>query len=323
MSQNPLITIGENINATRKIRLNAPRLTESGDGKKGIRYKSIDGTERFFDLTQVIESEAVQQTGQVPFIATALLNQDADFLMAAVQEQLDGGSDIIDLCVDEVNPYPEKRQEYMRWLIKAMQEKFDCRFSIDSSDPDTIEAGLSVYDFSKGQPLLNSTNLEENRQKVIELARETKSQLIANASGKEGMPDDDIGRVENLDQMMAKMDQAGIPLGDRFLDALVFPIGAGSEYGHHFLDAVKTLRDKYGPEIHIFGGFSNVSFGMPKRILLNETLTLLSILAGCDTIMVDPKQVNARKMNEFKLAADALLGKDEYCMNLITYLRES
>jgi 5-methyltetrahydrofolate--homocysteine methyltransferase len=323
MPQNPLITIGENINATRKIRVTAPRLTDSGDGKKGIKYKAIDGSDRFFDLTEVIASDAVQQSGQVPFIATAILNHDTDFLLTAVKEQLDGGADIIDLCVDEVNPYPEKRQEYMRWLIKAMQEKFDCQFSIDSSDPDTIEAGLSVYDYSKGRPVLNSTNLEENRQKVIELAKETKSQLIANASGKEGMPEDDKGRVENLNQMMQKMDKAGIPMADRFLDALVFPIGAGSEYGHHFLEAVKALREQYGPEVHIFGGFSNVSFGMPKRILLNETLSILSILAGCDTLMVDPKQVNVRKMNEFKLAADALLGKDEYCMNLIEYLRES
>ena len=127
----------------------------------------------------------------------------------------------------------------------------------------------------------------------------------------------------NLVELMNRMDKAGIPVEDRFLDALVFPIGAGSEYGKHFLNACKMLREKYGDGVHIFGGFSNVSFGMPNRKLINETLGILSILNGCDTIMVDPKQINVKHMIEFKLASDALLGKDEFCMKLIEYMRSS
>jgi len=318
----PLITIGENINATRKIRENSPRFAALENGKKAVKYKTIEGKEAFLDVTAVMETEAVKQSGQIPFIATAILNQDTDFLGAAVKDQLDTGADVIDLCVDEVTPYPEKRRDFMKWMIQSMQAKIPARYSIDSSDPETIEAGLSVYDFSKGIPVLNSTNLEPNRQKVIDLAKEFKCQIIANASGAEGMPEDEKGRIENITELMKRLDAAGIPLGDRYLDPLVFPIGAGSEYGNHFFDAVKAIRKTFGPEVHITGGFSNVSFGMPKRKLINETITMLAILAGCDTLFIDPKQINVKKMIEFKLASDALLGKDEYCMNLITYMRE-
>ncbi len=317
---NPLITIGENINATRKIRLDSPRVITDGD-KKGLYYIAISGEKCFYDLTQTIASDVVQQSGQIPYISEAILRGDSQFLLSLAKEQLDNGADIIDLCVDEVSPYPEKRLDYMKWLVKVMQDNLPARYCLDSSDPDTLEAGISVYDNSKGKAVLNSTNLEENRQKVIDLARETQSQIIANASGAEGMPEDDQQRVDNLSVLMERMDKAGIPVEDRFLDALVFPIGAGSEYGRHFLDAVKTLREKFGPEVHIFGGFSNVSFGMPKRILLNRTLTVLSVLSGCDTIMIDPNQIDVQYINEFKLASDALLGKDEFCMNLITHLR--
>ena len=316
-----LIVIGENINATRKIRITSPRIVDYDGNKKGIKYKTLGGQEKHLDLTEILKNEAVVQSQQVPHIGAAILNEDKEYLWAAVKEQVDGGADIVDLCVDEVTPYPEKRHEYMQWLITTVQEKISTRYTIDSSDPDTIEAGLKVYDSSKGRAVLNSTNLEDNRQKVIDLAKETKSQIIANASGQAGMPENDKERFDNLVELMNRMEKAGIPVEDRFLDALVFPIGAGSEFGKHFLNACKSIRDKYGDGVHIFGGFSNVSFGLPNRRLINETLAMLSILHGCDSMMIDPKQINVKKLIEFKLAADALLGKDEYCMKMIEYMR--
>lgn len=316
-----LIVIGENINATRKIRITSPRIVDIGGNKKGIKYKTIDGQNKELDLTEILKVEAVVQSQQVPHIGAAILNEDKEYLWAAAKEQLDGGADIIDLCVDEVTPYPEKRHEYMQWVIKTVQEKVPARYTIDSSDPDTIEEGLKVYDQSKGRAVLNSTNLEDNRQKVIDLAKQYNTQIIANASGQAGMPQDDKERFDNLVELMNRMEKAGIAVEDRFLDALVFPIGAGSEFGRHFLEACKQIRDKYGDGVHIFGGFSNVSFGLPNRRLINETLGILSILHGCDTIMVDPRQINVKKMIEFKLAADALLGKDEFCMKFIEYMR--
>ena len=316
-----LIVMGENINATRKIRTNSPRIVGYSGNKKGIKYKSIEGQEKYLDLTEILNSDTVKQSGQVPHIGAAILNHDQDYLWAMVKEQVDGGADIIDLCADEVTPYPEKRHDYMRWLVKTMQEKIPVRYSIDSSDPDTIEAGLEVYDQSKGRALLNSTNLEENRKKVMELAKKYNCQILANASGQEGMPQDDKERVANLVELMGRLDKVGIPMEDRFLDPLVFPIGAGSEYGKHFLNACKTIRDKYGDSIHMLGGFSNASFGMPNRKVINVTLTILAILHGCDTIMIDPKQINVKQMIEFKLASDALLGKDEYCMKFIEFMR--
>jgi cobalamin-dependent methionine synthase I len=317
----PLLIIGENINATRKFKITNPRFEKYEGDKTGMKYKTVDGKERYLDLTEMLKADSVQKSGQVPYIGAAIIYQDIDFLMAMVQEQLDGGSDYIDICVDECTPYPEKRHDYMKWTIKTLQEKIPCRLSIDSSDSDTIEAGLTMYNPANGAALLNSTNLEPGRQKVMELAKETKSQIIANASGVEGLPFDTEERITNMTELNKRLDAAGIPLEDRFLDPLVFPIGTGSEYGRHFLDAVKALREQYGETVNITGGISNVSFGLPNRKLINQTLTILAILSGCNALFVDPRQIKSKEMNEFKLAADALLGKDEYCMNLIEYIR--
>ena len=107
---------------------------------------------------------------------------------------------------------------------------------------------------------------------------------------------------------------------DRFLDALVFPVGAGPEFGMHYLDAIKQLHDMY-PDAHLFGGHSNVSFGLPDRKTLNDAFLILSILAGCDTLMVDPLMNAPKEYLEFKLAAAALMGVDEYSLNYLAYFR--
>jgi cobalamin-dependent methionine synthase I len=43
----------------------------------------------------------------------------------------------------------------------------------------------------------------------------------------------------------------------------MFPISVDGDFGHHVLDAIRAIRTKYGSEIHITGGMSNVSFGLP------------------------------------------------------------
>ena len=61
-------------------------------------------------------------------------------------------------------------------------------------------------------------------------------------------------------------------------------------YGRHYLDAVSEIRELYGTEVHVTGGLSNVSFGLPKLKLINDTFIHLSIEAGIDTGIVDPVQ---------------------------------
>ena len=100
----------------------------------------------------------------------------------------------------------------------------------------------------------------------------------------------------------------------------VFPIGANQEFGNHYLDAVRSLREKY-PEAHIFGGHSNASFGLPGRKILNNAFISLAVLAGCDSLMIDPVMNPTLGFIEFKLGTDVLIGKDEFSMDYIKYWR--
>ena len=144
------------------------------------------------------------------------------------------------------------------------------------------------------------------------------------------MPDGTEARVANASRMVEAALARGFAIGDLYIDPLVFPISVDSTYGHHCLDAIRALRQRFGDEIHITGGMSNVSFGLPARKLLNEMFVMLAVEAGADGGILDPVASPAaailaidREDPGYKLAGDVLLGRDEHCMAYIRAWRKS
>jgi len=320
MKSENLIVIGENFNSTRKIKLTSPRVIEEA-GKTGIGYTDLDGNKQILDCTSIVpEDPAERNSFLIPHIAQALHNKDMNYIAWAIKNQEVHGAHIIDLCVDEMSVYPEERHEWIKWTVQTAQKITDKIVAIDSSDSTTIYAGLEAHDGSESRPAINSFNLEDGRQDLVPMAKEHNALLFANASGNAGMPQNAEERIANLVTCMEMMDQEGITMEDRFLDPLVFPVGAGPDFGGHYLDAVRELRTMY-PDVHIFGGHSNVSFGLPNRKLLNEVFVSLAIVAGCDAMMIDPVMNGVEGLTSFKFAAEALTGKDEYSMKYLKFIR--
>ena len=323
-----LIVIGENINTTRRIRADSKNIVKRDD-RVYWRYPGLEGIEGLLDITsEYPEDESKIPSTRIGHIGQGVRTQDLEFLTWAIMAQVNAGATIIDLCVDELSVYPEERHEYMRWIVKTAQKICPAvQFAIDSSDPATIRAGLDAYDMSLSRPSVNSVNLEPGRDVLIDIGMEAGAHIFANGSGQSGMPQNAAERVENLTTLMQMMDERNVPMGDRFLDPLVFPIGAGPDYGNHFLDAVRQLRTTF-PEVHIFGGLSNVSFGLPRRKLLNDAFIRLCIEAGCDALMIDPLMNPLDELthppvdqDEFQLAANVMTAVDEYGLKYLKYVR--
>jgi 5-methyltetrahydrofolate--homocysteine methyltransferase len=57
---------------------------------------------------------------------------------------------------------------------------------------------------------------------------------------------------------------------------------------------------------------------MPARKLLNRVFIVMCIAAGLDTAIVDPNDVD---LMQCVLAAEALVGKDEFCARYIDAYR--
>ena len=121
----------------------------------------------------------------------------------------------------------------------------------------------------------------------------------------------------------------GIPLDRLYVDTLVFPISVDDHFVNHCLDAFRELRARYGEEIHLTGGLSNVSFGLPCRKLVNEAFINLAVEAGADSGIVDPVASNLNRIFQadrsnlqYQLALDMLLGNDPGCVNWLIAYRE-
>ena len=144
-----------------------------------------------------------------------------------------------------------------------------------------------------------------------------------------GMPQDAGDRASNVSAIMEPVRARGVPLRDVFIDGIVFLISVDSQNGNHYLNAVRTIRETYGREVHIGGGLSNVSFGLPKRRLINDAFIYLALDAGIDSGIIDPIQTNLGSVfnldtesEPVKLAMNMLLGRDDFCTDFIMAFRD-
>jgi 5-methyltetrahydrofolate--homocysteine methyltransferase len=332
----PFTIIGENIHASRVFLRKGRRITESPDGREAVRYRDPDGAWALLPLPEGYEERQVYDEGRVKHVMVAIEQgmSDDEALSAAgvaylhyeARRQIKAGADFLDVNVDEVSPFPERQLAAMAWLVPTVQAAVDTPLSIDSSNPEIIAAGLDVYDRRAGRPIVNSASLE--RPETLGMVKERDGRVVASAFGATGMPNSAQERVDNVAQLLEIAWAEDIAPDDIYIDALVFPIATDPECGNYYLDAVRSFRDKYGEDVHITGGLSNVSFGIPARKIINEVFIYLALEAGIDSGIIDPLSTKLDEIGNmdpadkaFALAADALSGADPYCIEYLTAYR--
>ncbi|MFO7870842.1 MAG: dihydropteroate synthase [Kiritimatiellia bacterium] len=335
MSVEKFISIGENIHCTRVCKVGGKYVKEISPDKYVIRRSAGDGAVEL-PVPERFTSDADWAAGKVKHCAAAVWQgfygegkgkeAGVRYLREIAAAEEKNGANYLDLNVDEFSTDVDERVKLMKWLAGTVREASKLPLSIDSSNMDILRAGLEECDPSRGRPLLNSVSLE--RFDVIGLASEFRAGVIASAAGKNDLPSTCEGRVQNLDQLMPELKSAGIAEEDIYIDPLVFPISTDSGNGVSFLESLKKIRERFGQAVHISGGLSNVSFGMPKRSLINLVFTRMCLDAGADGGIVDPVQVNLEALNSldtgsksFRVTADLLNGEDDFGMNFIAAAR--
>jgi len=109
----------------------------------------------------------------------------------------------------------------------------------------------------------------------------------------------------------------GVRQEDIFLDPLVRPIAVDQKARELFLESLEKIKKNF-PRVKTVAGISNISFGLPRRKLLNRTFLILALKAGLDAAIVDPldKEIMAAVS-----AAEALLGKDSSLKGYLKSIR--
>ena len=336
MKEPRFVVIGENVHTSRIVLRKGKRFAVE-NGVEGVTFETLDGESGLLPISAAMRATKAYDEGRIKHIALAVdaaMGRGGDpdlgleYLRRVVADQERTGAHYLDVNVDEISLRTAEQRAAMEWLVGYVGSLTDLPISVDSSDITVIEAGLAAArGAGDAPPILNSASLE--RTEAVELAVEYGARAIVTAAGADGMPSSAGERIDNASRMVERALGAGLRIGDLFVDPLVFPISVDSSFGLHTLEAIRTLRERYGPELHITGGMSNVSFGIPARKLMNAAFINLAVEAGADSGIIDPVMNPPasvfsvdRDSEAYGLAEDTLLGRDEMCMNYIMAWRK-
>ncbi|WP_288200483.1 dihydropteroate synthase, partial [Blautia sp. CAG:257] len=186
-------------------------------------------------------------------------------------------------------------------------------------DSPSAEVLAQVFPYCKRPGLINSVSGEGNKMDVLfPLIADTKWEVICLLSDDTGIPKCAADRLRVFDNIMAKAKEYGISPDRMHIDPLVEMLCTSEDGIAMNVEVISTIREKY-PDIHITAAVSNISFNLPVRKMVNLGFTVLAMNAGLDSAILDPTN---RDMMGVIYATEALLGRDDYCMEYISAYRE-
>lgn len=262
------------------------------------------------ELPTVLIGERINPSGKKR-MSEALKAGDLEIVRKEAIAQVEAGADVLDVNVgtfgvDEVRLLPQ--------AVKLVMDAVDVPLCIDSAKPEALEAALKVY---KGKPLVNSvTGEEKSLAKVLPLIKKHEAAVIGLLQDDEGIPATIDKKVAIARKILKRGEAIGIPREDIVIDCLAIAVGADQKAALITLETIRRVKDELGVNITV--GASNVSFGLPDRVFLNNAFVAIAVAAGATCLIVD-----AAKVRPMILAADLLMGHDKRARRYVEFYRSN
>lgn len=257
----------------------------------------------------VIIGESINPTRRKKLVET-LSSHDFSFAIELAKVQIETGADVLDVNVG----YPGVDDASLLPLtIQAIQQAVDVPLCLDSPNPKAIEAALKV---AVGKALINSVNGEEQSLRaILPLAKEYGAAVIGLVMDDEGITHDPEKRFSIAEKILNRAIQTGIPEEDVIIDPLAMAVSADPNACLVSLETIRLVRDRLG--LNITQGASNISFGLPMRVELNNAHMALSIWNGLTCPIANPA-----KITSFVRATDLVRGRDDFAMRFTEYFHQ-
>ena len=223
-----------------------------------------------------------------------LLADDYQACLRIAQDQEEKGAQVIDLCTAYAG---RDELKDLTTLVKLCASSLKAPLMIDSTNPESIEACLSLY---PGRAIINSINLEDggnNLHRVCRAAKKYGAALVALTIDEEGMA------MQNADKLRIARAIHAIAVGeyglrpqDLLFDCLTFTVGSGDaslkDAAIQTLDAIRAIKKELPGCLTVLG-LSNISFGLAPaaRKILNSVFLHEAVLAGLDAAIVDAAKI--------------------------------
>lgn len=243
--------------------------------------------------------ERINPTGKKQLTAELQAGEFTTALRFA-DEQIAAGARVLDVnvgapMVNEGASLPE--------LVLHLVARHGVPLSIDSADKEAVAGALAAYPAS---PLVNSISGEPGHmERLGPICRDYGAPFILLPLRGKKLPERATERIAILDELLARMDELGVPRRLAMVDALVLTVSSNPEAARECLAFIRHCAGVLG--LPVACGLSNVSFGLPARELLNASFLSLAAGAGMNCCIANP--ANAR-IAEAVDAANLLLGHD-------------
>lgn len=255
----------------------------------------------------IVIGERINPTGK-PRLKEALRSGDMSLIISEAVRQADAGAHILD--VNTGLPEIDEKESMLR-AVQEIQKVTDLPLQLDSSDPVVLEASMRIYN---GKPLVNSVNGKaEVMEAVLPLVKKYGGTVIALTLDEDGIPDTAAERVAIAERIAAKAKEYGIAKKDIVVDPLALTVSSDKDSAAVTLGAIRMLTER---GFHTSLGVSNVSFGLPRRDIVNSSFFLASLEAGLSMAILNPFD---GRMQEALYAYRLLHGMDEGCADYIAF----
>ena len=258
------------------------------------------------DMPRIIE-ERINPTGKKKF-KEALKNEDMDYILKEAITQQDKGAHILDVNVglpdiDEV--------AMMEKVVKELQSVTSLPLQIDTVDGKAMERAMRIYN---GKPMINSVNGKQvSMDEVFPLVRKYGGVVVGLTIDEEGIPKDAEGRVRVAGKIINEAAKYGIDKKDIVIDVLTMTISSEKDGAKVTLEALKRVREEFG--VRTVLGVSNISFGLPRRPIVNSYFYAMAMQNGLTAGIINPSSEDMMKAYR---SYNALMGFDENCTNYIS-----
>jgi 5-methyltetrahydrofolate--homocysteine methyltransferase len=224
------------------------------------------------------------------------------------RDQAEAGAHYIDV---NAGTFLDQEVDCLCWLVETVQKGVDLPLCLDSPNPQALSEAMKLH---KGEPMINSISLEEDRfQSLLPVITSRSCQVVALCMAQASMPTTVEERVQVGSELIKKLTDEGIPLGKIYVDPLVQPVSVDTGMGVATLGAISKIMKDF-PGVHTICGLSNISFGLPERRLINRNFLALCTSYGLSAAILDPTD---KQLMATLFSIEMLLGRDEYCENFI------
>ncbi|MEA3505764.1 MAG: methionine synthase, partial [Bacteroidota bacterium] len=256
----------------------------------GLEALTIDRSMNFVNI-----GERTNVAGSRKF-SRLIREEKFDEALIVARNQVEGGAQIIDICMDDAMLDSKAMMKKFINLIASEPDIATLPVMIDSSKWDIIEAGLRC---TQGKSVVNSISLKEGEEELArkaDIIKKYGAAIVVMLFDEKGQADSYERKIEIAERSYnILVNRVGINPQDIIFDPNILAVATGipqhNNYALDFIKAVKWIK-KHLPYAKVSGGVSNLSFSFRGNSVVREAMHSVflyhAIKAGMDMGILNP-----------------------------------